>query len=116
MGDRRNVELVYNSLGNNPQPRIYLYTHWDGYDLPTIVADALNSPEGRGRWNDESYLARIIFSHMTKDADPETGYGIAPYVMDENHPHIVVDLAANTVDGMPFEDYIREYASKPATV
>lgn len=116
MGDRRNVELVYGSIGNVEMPRIFLYTHWDGYDLPTIVADALNSPEGRGRWNDESYLARIIFSHMTKDADPETGYGIAPYVMDDNHPNIVVNLALHTVDGVPFEDYIKEYSSNPVKV
>lgn len=103
MGDRRNIELRY---GDSYEP-VYLYTHWDGTDLPLVLANALDSPEGRGRWDDPSYLARIIFSHMTKDADPETGYGIAPYVVDENWPNIIVDLEGKTVDGVSYETYIK---------
>lgn len=102
MGDRRNVELRY---GNN-HGSIYLYTHWQGTQLPFIVAEALNSSAGRRRWEDEAYLARIIFSRMTEGADPETGFGIAPYLQDENWPSIIVDLKNQTVNGVSYQHFI----------
>lgn len=115
MGDRRNVELVY----RKDLPSVFLYTHWFGSDLPTIVANALNSPQGRNRRNDFDYLARIIFEAMVK-ADKanegETGFGIAPYQMDQNHPNIVVDLDNQTVDGMSYDEYIELNADKLSTV
>lgn len=110
MGDRRNIELRYK---NNNRP-IYLYTHWLGSELPYILADALDSDEGRARWEDESYLARIIFSHMTKNASPELGFGIAPYTvdMDSGNATLVVDFDLQTVNGVPYEDYIKLYGTK----
>lgn len=102
MGERRNIELVYDGKHS-----IFLYTHWLGVELPQILATALDSEEGRARWDDDSYLARIIFSHMTKNASsPETGFGIAPYPVDMNYPNIRVDFDAKTVDGVPYQDYI----------
>lgn len=111
MGDRGNVRLEY---AGKHQP-IYLYTHWHGTDLPTIVADALNSKQGRNRWDDPDYLARIIFTNMVKSEkndDGETGFGIAPYRMDHNHPDIIVDLYEKTVDGMSYERYIELWATR----
>ena len=73
MGDRRNV-IVKES---DSQPRVSLYTHWYGSELPGIVARALD--RGRGRWGDTSYLTRIIFSQMVSEANAlleETGFGI----------------------------------------
>jgi uncharacterized surface protein with fasciclin (FAS1) repeats len=71
MGDRANVCV------KEKGEMVYLYTHWSGAELPEIVREALASPQGRARWDDASYLTRIIFSHMVKDhIDGETGYGI----------------------------------------
>jgi len=53
---------------------VWLYTHWGATYLPVTVQDALKR---RLRWNDESYLARIIFCEMVKgDIDGELGFGI----------------------------------------
>lgn len=92
MGDHANV-FVLDWQGKRNEPKeargTYLYTHWDGCDLPFIVQRALAR---RQRWNDNSYLTRIIFCEMVRnDIDGETGYGISPTIGDNEHPIIVVD-------------------------
>ena len=67
---------------------IVFYQHWDGYELPHIVADALDRADKAGRLTDTPYLGRIIFSEMLRhsnhnDEDWNTalseplGYGIS---------------------------------------
>ena len=74
MGDGANVKIV------DGESTIYLYTHWDGSDLPKIVSKALSR---RQRWDDGPYLARIIFEQMIEDdAKGETGYGISANLGD----------------------------------
>lgn len=107
MGDRGNVRLVY---GDNFEP-IYIYSHWEGTILPLRVAEALDTTPARRRWNDESYLARIIFNYLTDGADPELSWGIAPYRPDQEHEDVIVNLKERTVDGIPYEEYIT-YARK----
>lgn len=86
MGDRGNIVLDY---GN--KRRIFLYTHWSGSELKTTLKKALI--RGKSRWEDESYLARIIFCEMIKDDITElTGYGISPTITDNEHPLLIVDL------------------------
>jgi hypothetical protein len=86
MGDRANVLL------KEGKSEIYLYTHWDGTNLPEKVREAIASKEGRGRWDDSAYLNRIIFSRMIKDCVlGETGYGISPTPCDGQDRIIVVD-------------------------
>lgn len=121
MGDRRNVELVYNSRNPDTEPHsVFLYTHWHGSDLPNIIADALNSKQGRNRWTDPTYLARIIFTNMVKAdgiyEDGETGFGISPFESDKNHRTIVIDLDRQTVDGNTYEEYIDLYANQLSSV
>jgi hypothetical protein len=95
MGDRANLALQYTS--GDKKPVIYLYTHWGGYELATNLAVAIRN--AKGRWSDDSYLARIIFSNVVTRHDLETGHGIAPFPMDNDasYPVLVVDLEANTV-------------------
>jgi len=70
MGDRGQVKITAQD-----NPDLYLYTHWGAESLPEVVAEAL--ARGRGRWTDEEYLNRIIFSEMIQDSVlSETGYGI----------------------------------------
>src|SRR5205085_2759543 len=98
MGMRRNIELDYGG-----EVKIYLYTHWGAEHLEDVLRDALI--RGRFRWSDPEYLARIIFSEMTRYEVLDTdGYGIAPYIMDDEFPTIEVDLRKQTVAGVPFDE------------
>lgn len=108
MGMRQNVRLSY----SEGQP-IYVYSHWDGdkdingSPLANKVRRALKRHQ---RWDDESYLARIIIAEIIRDSiDDEAGYGVAPYEGDDNFPTIEVDLVAKTVNGHSFESFIALY-------
>lgn len=93
MGDRANIVLHY-ELGGE----IYFYTHWCGSELPVIVQQALI--HGKSRWDDPSYLARIIFTTLiTNDGDPThtTGFGISPTVGDDEDRLISIHLGKQTV-------------------
>jgi hypothetical protein len=87
---------------------VYLYTYWYGPELPDMVWKALAR---RQRWNDDAYLARIIFNTMTKGReDAEIGFGISAYEIGANYV-IDVDTAAQqvTVGDEPvqsFRDFI----------
>ncbi len=86
MGNRANVQIKYNEGSD-----IFFYSHWDGTGLNQIVKKALI--RGKSRWNNESYLARIIFSEMIKGAIlEETGYGISPWECEEGAPKVIVDM------------------------
>jgi len=92
MGARSNIALVYDD-GN----KIFFYGHWSGPE----IADALKSAliECPGRWANDSYLARCIFSRMVPEEQrlDETGFGISPYLTDNGYPIIVVNLPAQTI-------------------
>ena len=105
MGDRGNVRIMSASTDVGD---IYFYTHWFGSDLQSIVGRAIASPEGRRRWDDESYLNRIIFQHMLDLADSrETGFGISPYEIDSGEV-VTVNHANKTMTfaglALPFEN------------
>ena len=95
MGDRSNIKVKY----SNGQ-EIFFYGHWMGDRNREIVAQAI--AEGR-RVTDESYFARILFSKMVEDdIQGETGYGIAPYMVDQDagNATVVVDYTS-AINGMP---------------
>ena len=90
MGDRSNI-AIQDTNGN----RVYLYAHWTGEDILTVVKDVL---ERRERWNDEPYLARMMFNAMTRgDEDASTGFGITTYLSDYDYPVIVVSPSEQKV-------------------
>lgn len=92
MGDRGNVRVQERASDNG----VYFYTHWNGSDLPSIVARALD--RGQSRWGDTPYLSRIIFCEMVKnDVFGETGFGISTEECDPNHPLITVNDGNRTV-------------------
>jgi len=114
MGDRGNIVIRYDADTNSRQTDIYFYAHWRGSDLPSILQRALAR---RLRWHDAAYLARIIFNELTAGHETEeTGFGIAPYLCDNEHDLLIVDVARNIVirqteDGKlvsewPFEEFI----------
>lgn len=90
MGDRANVYVK-----NSDTTGVYLYTHWGGYELPTLVRAALAK---RWRWSDDAYLTRIVFDTMTKGFHgEETGFGIATYQPDNEHLIIMLDCTSQEV-------------------
>lgn len=95
MGDRRNVIVK----GSPTDQGVYLYTHWRGPDLARIVRDTLRL---RLRWNDPPYLARMIFSEMTRNtAFVETGFGLSTkrFGTSGDYPDIVVTCHVPGVSG-----------------
>jgi hypothetical protein len=102
MGMRRNIELNY----GRQYGKIYLYTHWGAEGLEKALAHALD--RGRLRWNDDAYLARVIFTDMTQGIGDElTEYGLAPWECDPEFPTLTVDFGESTVNRVPFEDFIK---------
>ena len=91
MGDRGNI-VVQESLGK----RVYFYTHWQGSEVKSIVKKALSREQ---RWDDASYLARIIFSTLVPQEqwNKETGFGISASAAMDAHTIIVVDVASQSV-------------------
>lgn len=124
MGDRANVYVKQNS-SRGESPGIYLYTHWGGYDLPKVVQEALGK---KWRWDDDSYLTRIIFDVLTEgDQGQETGYGISTSPPDNEHLYIVVDpnakrvgfyreIGGEMVKDWSFQEYIDAPESELASV
>jgi hypothetical protein len=105
MGDRNNIKITY----SNGQS-LFLYSHWGGSDLHNIVVNAL---ETSGRVTDESYFARVLFSRMvtsggTGDIDSDTGYGIAPYVVDQDVSNKMIHIDYSTGCEQPQIDYEHE--------
>lgn len=110
MGDRATICI------EEPSGHVFLYTHWEGHDLPLVLRDALARKQ---RWDDPAYLARIIFCAMVKDeVAGETGFGISPLPCGGQYPLLVVETEHQTVvvaeerlpivarKGIRFEDYI----------
>lgn len=115
MGDRANVYIH-----EGARPGVYLYTHWDGYRLPNVVQDALR--RGESRWNDDQYLARIVFCEMVGDQTKgESGYGISAAVGDGDDRIVDLDTSTQTVkltrhgvnDSQPlsFTEYVQQEAA-----
>ncbi len=107
MGDRANFELIDDNGG-----RIYLYSHWNGYKMPDILQKALI--RGKERWDDESYLFRVIFCELIREEggiDDIAGAGISTYLTDNNHP--IISICRNTISvenakKISFDDFIKE--------
>jgi hypothetical protein len=116
MGDRGNV-FVLDSCDKGNQG-VFLYSHWEGSDLPFLVKKVLSRKE---RWNDYPYLTRMVFSAMVaNDIGGSVGYGISTTINCGEHPVIVIDCenqsvgfcSKNSIDRpfakWRFDDYIEE--------
>lgn len=112
MGDRANVAIKQTTKDEDGNPTyVYLYTHWAGSRLPFVVQAALT--RGQGRWGDDAYLTRIIFSEMIQGALLEdTGYGISTSIQDNSHEIIFIDDENQTISigekEWKYTDYISE--------
>lgn len=106
MGDRGNIAIKDETGG-----QVWLYTHYDGWKLPETLRSALARRE---RWDDAPYLARIVFCEMVAaDLGGTTGYGISTERGDENHPPLLVDVPAQTVEVNGEIQSFDQYISAP---
>jgi hypothetical protein len=111
MGDRGEVVLIESGVPDNALP-IRIYTHWGATELPQTVAMALD--RGRGRWGDESYLNRIIFSEMIRhEVMSDLGYGLS---IGESYAwrivtvnHINQTVAVTEVGEWSFDDFVKAF-------
>jgi hypothetical protein len=91
VGDRANVYIHEGDrLG------VYLYTHWDGTELPQITRDALATPRARSRRDDTAYLTRIVHEYIVNNSGSigsETGYGISADVGDGEDRIVDIDTS-----------------------
>ena len=105
MGDRGNIRMI-----ERDGKDIVFYTHWSGFDLFDMLKRALK--RGIDRWDDESYLARIIFCEMIMDdVDGTRNFGISTYVQDNEYPIFCVNSSEQKVyikngDEWRFEDFV----------
>lgn len=98
MGDRGNI------IVKDGESTVYLYTHWTGSDLPETLKGALS--RGKDRWDDGLYLTRVIFQDMIGNDKDITGFGISS-VYGDGGTDLRVDIDKQTVDGVPFADFIK---------
>lgn len=111
MGDKATVGLVLGQpqLPPDTPPTItYVYSHWHGSDLPQRVAQGLW--DGRPRWGEPAYMARILIVAMLADDYHEIdGFGLShvPYGIpaDANRPLLLVDLRRQRVGFVPWSWY-----------
>lgn len=95
MGDRANIYLTTETDATRG---IYLYTHWNGCEWPELLRKALSKQHARRRWDDESYLSRILILELFSDlAGSETGGGVSTSITDNEYPITVVDLQNQVV-------------------
>lgn len=96
MGDRANIAVRFDPLSEETAPpRVYLYGHWSGETYAIALQRALAK---RWRWDDAFYLTRIIYDEFVgSHAGTETGFGISPYVGDNEHPVLLVDPSRQMV-------------------
>ena len=95
---------------------VWLYTEYEGYNVLNIVEKALR--RGRSRWNNPEYLARIIFSEMTRDyIDGLEDYGIGARKhngvewsvgINCQNQTVTVTLWDRFLESKSFEDFISE--------
>jgi hypothetical protein len=87
MGDRGNIVIRDGEPGDGD---VVFYTHWTGGGVAAVVCRALAK---EWRWDDASYLARIVFCELVKGRETEeSGYGISRHLAgDRAHPVVVVD-------------------------
>jgi len=75
MGDRYCVGFTGFDEKDNPERRVWLYSHWSGSDRHSEIGRAIEA--ARPRWTDPTYATRIAISNIVGDGwKGETGFGI----------------------------------------
>ena len=92
MGDRGNIQITQTyqvADGSRQEATAFLYTHWGGSEVATVLASALK--RGYDRTDDPEWLSRIIFQELIGDDHSNTGFGISLGAVGDNEwpiPHV----------------------------
>lgn len=96
MGDRGNIVVLQQGYSKDGKidgfDQVWFYSHWGGSGLPEDLRNTLARKE---RWDDDVYLARMIFCEMVSNGDNlkgSTGLGISCRITDNEHKILVVDV------------------------
>ncbi|HET6405244.1 MAG TPA: hypothetical protein VFH78_11390 [Candidatus Thermoplasmatota archaeon] len=94
MGARSNIVVRFSNGA-----RIYLYTHWNGRDVPRVVHEALRLTTGEGgRWKDEGVVCRALATRLWRGEEDELlGFSLSPYGTFPDFDEYHVDLAQQVV-------------------
>ena len=113
MGCRGTIEVWENGDAPKSEERpVVLYTHWGAKEMEDDLRDVLSR---KLRWDDPSYLSRMIFSRMIRnDIDGEVGYGILTDNVGDAETEIIVDCNRQEVivkgwdenDAYTFDEFI----------
>lgn len=93
MGDRANIKIVGGDSFPHP---LYIYSHWQGSDLPVRLQRALVRADKAKRLDDHQYLGRIICSEVIP-AEGDTGWGASTALGDGDDRIITLDLDGERV-------------------
>lgn len=89
MSDNATVFIAEGKDNEGKEEGFYLYAHGRGTEIAHTVKKALSK---RKRWDDSSYLGRIIFCQMIKGhEEEELGFGISSLQFATRRPVIVID-------------------------
>lgn len=107
MGTRGNIKVI------SGRSTVYLYQHYDAYNLPHKLQSALLRAKAEGRLSDGQYLGRMIFSEMIQEnIMGSTGYGISSNLHDGDDRILTVDVDNQTIqynkkrEKIPFEVFL----------
>jgi hypothetical protein len=95
MGDRGQIAIEQDN-NHFPAP-VFFYTHWQGHAIKQRLQEALE--KGKGRWDDPSYLARIIFCQLVREEWNKTdGFGLMGVSAgDSEYPLLCVNMREQKV-------------------
>ena len=81
--------------------KIYLYQHYDGYNLFDEVVEAIKSDNGKYTRDEDEYVARVIFDAMTSKTSPSmpkySGFGIGNELHSDIDFLVVVDCKKKVI-------------------
>jgi hypothetical protein len=96
---------------DDADPGVFLYTHSGGRRLPVLVQLVLKKKQ---RWDQASYLARMVFSAMVLGSLKwDAGFGISSVLTDNNYPVIVLDTSTRTVSYISEDDAREKRTDRP---
>lgn len=89
MGDRGNIYVV----DSDPEHGIYIYSHWEGGDLPRLLGNVLTGVTARSRYGDAPYLTRIVCTELFGSVAGPTGWGVSTFMSDnDSYPVMILDV------------------------
>ena len=95
MSDPGNLGFL--TLGSTSS--IWLYTHWEGANLPTLARLAITAAQPR--WGDPAYATRIALAAVAADYTAPDGWGVDTEPGENEHRALLIDWEDRTITLLP---------------